>query len=232
MNIFYVNQVYKVGDIVLLDENELHHAFHVMRIKEGDAIYLINGLGYLYEGLVQTLSKKIGEVLIQQSTFQEKPILEIEIAVAPPKSSDRLDFMLEKLIEIGATQIILLETDRSERTRINEERMQKLVINTMKQCKRKWMPTITIKKFKDYIKNTDAQKKYILSLNQADSVEIQKSGLNENSFAALVGPEGDFTPNEVREALSNGFEHLYLGENVLRTETAAIYICSILKSLK
>lgn len=232
MNIFYVNQVYKVGDLALLDENELHHAFHVMRIKEGDAIYLINGLGYLYEGRVQNLSKKKGEVLVEQSTFQDKPISIIEIAVAPPKSSDRLDFMLEKLIEIGATQIVLLETERSERTRVNDERMHKLIVNTMKQCKRKWMPSISIKKFKDYLKETEAQHKYILSLNQADSVNLYAAARDQHSFAALVGPEGDFSPQEVSEALAHGFEHIYLGENVLRTETAAIYIASIFASIK
>lgn len=231
MNIFYVNQVYKVGDIALLSENELHHAFHVMRMKVGDDIHLFNGQGFLYKGVVQTLSKKVGEVVIQNSEFSEKPSSSIQIAVASPKSSERLDFMLEKLIEIGATQIILLETERSERSRVNEDRLKKLIVNTMKQCKRKWMPTVSLAKYNDYIKSVDAQQRYILSLNQPDSIDVYKNGLNQQSFAALIGPEGDFTLNEVNTALSHGFQHIYLGENVLRTETAAIYICAIMKSI-
>ncbi len=231
MNIFYVNQVYKVGDIALLSENELHHAFHVMRLKVGDEICLINGKGYLYEGVIQNISKRVGEIIILKTTYFDKPSLSIEIAVAPPKNSDRLDFMIEKLIEIGATHISLLDTDRSERTRVNKERLQKLMINTLKQCKRKWMPVITLDKFKDYIKNTQTQQKYILSLNQENSVNLFTNDKDQLSFSALIGPEGDFTPNEVSEAIDHGFKHVYLGENVLRTETAAIYICSVLQGI-
>lgn len=230
MNIFYINGNFEVDEFVLLDDREHHHAYHVMRIKEGESIHLCNGLGYWFEGLIVSLNKKEFKIKIAKVTFIEQDPFQLEIAVAPPKSKDRLDWMLEKLTEVGVNSIVLIETARTERSRINIDRMQNELIAALKQCKRKWLPQIRISKLDDYIKNLVADKKYILSLNKKDSVGLASKN-SPMSISVLIGPEGDFTMEETANCLSKGFEHLYLGDFVLRTETAAIYIASALKCM-
>jgi 16S rRNA (uracil1498-N3)-methyltransferase len=215
-----------------LQEEDLHHCVHVLRYKEGDLITVTNGNGLIVSAKISKITKSIlyFEVL---SFISELPDpIQNAIALSPPKSSDRLEWFVEKATEIGIKQIILFESSRTERSRINVARLQKIAISAMKQSKQSYLPTIVhYEKIATLFQQcTDFQTKLIAFCEMRQSY-IQKH-IAAGNHIVMIGPEGDFTNEEVDMAKSHGFSPVSLGKTILRTETAGLFAATLLENYK
>lgn len=215
-NLFYSKSF---GDkCLILEDKEASHAIQVLRKKEGDTIYVIDGEGSLYKCTISKVSKLKVKCDIDTTSFYDRAEFLI-IAVAPTKNRDRLEWMIEKLVEIGVKQIILLQTKNTERTKTNKDRIRKKVLSAVKQSLRFYVPEVMEMKFAEVL-SLDASTKYIAHCY--DNLKKKNTESVCNSKLVLIGPEGDFTSEEVDAALEAGFISLNLGNFRLRTETAAI----------
>lgn len=228
MNTFFVPIIHK--DILQLDENNSKHAIKVLRLKKGNLIELIDGKGSKAKGkLVQDQPKK-AEVQITEIEQFEKP-LGLSLAFCPTKNNDRNDWIIEKATEIGVTDFYPIYSQNSERRKWNNERMRKITIAALKQSGNLWLPNIhELSDFKSLIENEfKAYNKLMAHCKKTDKSELKKQ-ININcSQIILIGPEGDFTQEEIDLAESQDFQMVSIGNSILRTETACITAVSLLK---
>jgi 16S rRNA (uracil1498-N3)-methyltransferase len=217
MNVFYCEDV---GVDAILEEQEAVHCVRVLRHQIGDTVHIIDGKGARYGGVVSQISGKKCIIHITEREVYEEARKTVHIAVAPAKSNERNDWMLEKLIEIGVTDISFIITQRSERVTIKEERIHKIVIATMKQCKRLWMPQVhTPISFSEFIKTYEGGEKYIAYCGDGEKISLHPT---LRPAILLIGPEGDFTETEIEQAIGKGYRTASLSTGILRTETAAL----------
>ena len=227
-NLFYSTQIHQ--DSVTLTEQEAVHCALVLRKKVGDVIYTVDGNGNRYKCGIDSMNKREVKCTIL-ATESQKKTEHITIAIAPTKNRDRLEWMIEKLVEIGVERIVLMNTNNTERTRTNMDRIQKKVISAVKQSLRFYIPEVIEMDFSEILKQ-EVDERYIAhcydDLNKGKrKIEIvaghpEPSQNVDLRSLILIGPEGDFTKTEVEQALALGFQGLDLGEYRLRTETAAI----------
>ncbi len=211
---------------ITLSEEESRHCALSLRMKVGDPILLTNGLGVFAEGVCTKLQPKASQIAIQKTEIVEKSHSFRRLCVAPPKTSERFDWMVEKAIEIGVDEIILLETQNSERNKLNIERIHKIAVATVKQSKQAYLPHIKgIVKWKQFLELKISGSKYIahVSPEYPSTVLAEEVKKDHSANTILIGPEGDFTKEEILSAINAGYQSVSLGNNVLRTETAAIY---------
>lgn len=222
---FYVPGVPEVTE---LPHDEASHAMRVLRLKCGDEMFLMDGMGKFYYAEVTLATSKrcmyrIKDVFDREKDWHSR----IHLAIAPTKMSDRVEWMTEKITEIGFDEISFLDCMFSERRAIRTDRMEKIVISAMKQSRKPWKPKINpIVSFNDFVSKPIAGRKYIAHCYN----EIERSDLWEhlNAFngtddvTVMIGPEGDFSIDEVRMALEHGFVSVSLGKSRLRTETAGL----------
>ena len=215
MNIFYGNIIDKKGTLA---SSDIIHATKVLRKKEGGSIYITNGEGTLAQGTIQLVSKKTVEVLINSTKTFPKP-KKLHIAIAPTKSNDRFEFFLEKATEIGISEITPIICYHSERKKINIERYQKILIAAIKQSQNFHLPKLNDSlNFNQFITQAKAKTKYIAHCEN----ETKKALIEKDDVLVLIGPEGDFSLEEINLAIQNGYVPLTLGNSRLRTETAGI----------
>lgn len=211
----------------ILNEEESKHIIRVLRLGQGDNIGILDGKGNQYICEIADPHPKRCMVEIKEKISKPEPSPAIHIAIAPTKQMERIEWFMEKATEIGITEITLFTSDNSERVKINEDRLLKKLISAMKQSQRLHLPKLNIiKSFKELIDQ------YPTGLI-AHCYEGEKSTIAEQfkslNGPILIGPEGDFTMNEVEQALSSGYKPITLGDNRLRTETAALYSCMQVK---
>lgn len=218
MQIFYGSINNNIG---YLEGNEVIHASKVLRKRVGDKVFITNGTGDLAEGKILLMTKKSIEIAIE--SIQSSPKTNhLHIVVAPTKNNDRFEFFLEKATEIGIASITPIVSDRSERKKINPERMNKILVSAMKQSQNFHLPVLhPITSFKDFIIKDSSTAKYIAHCLEDDQ-KINELKPIDGACTILIGPEGDFTEQEIKTALGNNFKPLSLGKSRLRTETAAI----------
>lgn len=208
-----------------LSQEESTHAVKVLRKKEGDSIYLMDGTGGKYEAKVTEANfRKCKFEIIHQETVAPKAA-KIHIAIAPTKNIDRIEWFVEKACELGADQISLFISKHSERKTIKLDRLEKKAIGAMKQSKSFWKCQISfVGSFSDFIQSLNVEKsgRYIAYVETGEEQALQHKLQTASDALVLIGPEGDFTPQEVDQAEQAGFEAVSLGKNVLRTETAGI----------
>lgn len=228
MHAFYIPTLSPEINHLFLSEEESKHACRVMRLTIGNLVELLDGKGGRYEAkIVSDHPKKCEVVVINYNKELPQPF-DIHIAIAPTKNADRIEWFLEKAIELGLTKLSLIQTDRGERKQMKTDRLEKIAIAAMKQSRRTYLPDIEqLQSFKDFIK------KYPKG-GIAHCEEFKSQSLTEVvehiNFPILIGPEGDFTQNEIQNALNSGYISLALGKTRLRTETAGLYAVTILKS--
>lgn len=224
--LFYVPNIDQSN---FLPEEESHHAVKVLRLVEGDPVELVDGRGNYYTAEISFAHHKKCEVRILEKIENYNPLpCHIHIAIAPTKNMDRIEWFAEKVTEIGVGEITPLLCDHSERKVIKIDRLEKIVVSAMKQSKKATMPTLNemcsfkqfMKQYKDF-----AGKKYIAHCYEQDKKSLVKDYVKGNDAIVLIGPEGDFSEEEVRLAIENGFVPVTLGESRLRTETAGIAAC-------
>ncbi len=213
----------------ILPESDSQHCVRVLRMKSGDMIEVIDGKGYRYECKILEAHQKRTQVeIINKKNIPLSWNNNITIAVAPTKHMDRMEWLVEKLTEVGVNQVIPLLCRHSERKEIKTERLEKIAISAMKQSLKTVLPTICqITNIKSVICECNATQKYIAYCDQSiPRVLFSEEYVPNKDTTILIGPEGDFSQDEIKLALENGFKPISLGDNRLRTETAALVACS------
>mgnify|MGYP001468584251 FL=1 len=201
-----------------LSELESKHCIKVLRKVNGDKIELVNGIGGQFECVIIDDHYKKCKVNIMKHTHHEPQEKELHIAMAIPKSSERLEWFLEKATELGITKLSIINCTNSERRTINQKRLEKIVISALKQSKRFYLPKIEDPiPFLKFIENEpNGYIGHCYEGNKTHARSISKVA------PILIGPEGDFSIQEVEEAKQSGYIEIELSENRLRTETAAL----------
>ena len=225
---FYSTQIY--DDFLILPDDEAHHALKVLRKKTGDEIIVVDGNGGLYEALFENENARNCNLKIINSKKNiGRPNHNIHIGISPPKSHDRLEWFIEKSVEIGIQEISFILTENSERKNIKLNRILKRAISSMKQSLKTFLPKINdMVSEKDFIVNCSNNEKFIAYLREAENKHLLKSVSAQNDYCILIGPEGDFSSSEIKRSEKFGFLPVSLGENRLRTETAGVAACHIL----
>lgn len=214
----------------LLPESDSQHCIRVLRKQVGDIIEVIDGRGHRLQCRIVDAHSKHTLVEVVDSRAIEQPwVGEITIAVAPTKHLDRMEWLVEKLVEIGINRFVPLLCAHSERKEIKRERIEKIAISAMKQSLKATMPRIDeMTPLKTFVKEVSSSQSD-LYVAYCDS-EIPRRLLAKelragNDVVILIGPEGDFSPQEIRDAIASGFKPISLGDCRLRTETAALAAC-------
>lgn len=213
----------------ILPESDSQHCIRVLRFSEGDEIEIVDGKGFLYRcRIVDAHPKRTMVEIIEKHEVPLPWSQNITIAVAPTKHIDRMEWLVEKLVEIGVNRIIPLKCRFSERKEIKEERLQKIAVSAMKQSLKSALPEITpMMPFDKAMRMISDSQRFIAYCSD----EFPKKQLSAEYFpctdvAVLIGPEGDFSSEEIRMAVETGYRPVTLGETRLRTETAALYACA------
>ncbi|MGU9939883.1 RsmE family RNA methyltransferase [Empedobacter brevis] len=214
-------------DIAVLNEEESHHFAKVLRGNEGDLIHVTDGKGNLAKVEITSISKKVVEgKIIELKTDFEKKNYYLHVAIAPTKTMERLEFFLEKATEIGIDEITFLQTFHSERKNIKVERIEKIIQAATKQSLKAYLPKVNdLTKFNDFIKSDFEG--FIKCIAHCES-DIERTPLrtvlenNPQKILLLIGPEGDFSREEIISAEEQNFTGISLGHQRFRTETAAL----------
>ena len=210
-----------------LTEEESAHAVRVMRLSQGEEIRLTNGKGMFYRAVIVRAHPKCCEVMVTEQ-FREAPQwpVHIHIAIAPPKHIDRMEWFVEKATEIGVNAITCLNCRYSERKEIKTSRLEKIMIAAMKQSLKAQLPQLTgMIDFGDFIRQPFDAAKYIAYCAENENFALKDSYQAGKNAVLLIGPEGDFSQEEIRLAIEYGFQPVSLGKSRLRTETAALVAC-------
>ena len=208
-----------------LPPDESRHCIQVRRQTVGDIIHLLDGKGNTITAEILT-AKAAALTFKICTTKHEKEKTQLALAVAPVKNTDRLEWMVEKCTELGVSDLYFVKTSRTERKIINLDRLQKIAIAAMKQCGRSYLLRINdIQPLPTFLKNVNAEQKLVCLIPEQE-LKITPMHTTQSTIM-LIGPEGDFDTAEVSAILNYGYHAIALGNNRLRTETAAITAASI-----
>ncbi len=225
MQLFYNNAIKTSDKQFTFNKEESKHIIKVLRKKNGDKIYITNGLGYLFKSVIISDSIKQCTVLIEET--EQQPTgrnYQLHLAIAPTKNNDRLEWFIEKATEIGIDEITPILCTNSERSKINIERLNKKIIAALKQSLQYHKPVLhPPQKFSEFITQMRNSKNFIAHCRNGKKKLLPKNLSEDSRFLILIGPEGDFSEKEVQEAIKNSFIPVSLGNTRLRTETAALF---------
>jgi 16S rRNA (uracil1498-N3)-methyltransferase len=224
MQIFYAPDI---ESTLVLPEEESSHCVRVMRLAEGDEIMITDGKGNFYQASITNAHPKHCQVEITSSWQPEKPWdAYIHIAVAPTKNMDRMEWFAEKATEIGIDEITCLNCRFSERKEVKTARLGKILVSAMKQSQKALLPQLNgMTDFKQFVRQPFNGRKFIAHCEEGEKPLIKSIYRPGENVLILIGPEGDFSPEEIKSAEENGFEAISLGKSRLRTETAALTAC-------
>ena len=227
MIVFHSTEI--IGKIAMLLEDECIHCSKVLRKKENDVVFVTDGKGKLYEGIITHISKKQITINLEKEIESQRKSHNRSIAIAPTKNIDRFEWFLEKSTEIGITNIFPFLSARSERKIIKPQRLEKILVSAMKQSKNFYKPTLhpLIPLSQLLSTNFEGQSKYIAHCMGPES-SLQKIYISDSNAIVLIGPEGDFSNDEVDLAKVHNWQEVSLGKSRLRTETAGIIACHLL----
>ncbi|SFN35001.1 16S rRNA (uracil1498-N3)-methyltransferase [Paenimyroides ummariense] len=229
MQLFYAPDIDNETNEFTFDKEESKHIVKVLRKLEGSILHITNGKGFLFFCEVILASEKKCVVKINESQFTEPRNFRIHMVVAPTKMNDRYEWFLEKAAEIGVDEITPIICDHSERKIIKTERFDKILISAMKQSNQMYLPILNEPiKLTDFLLKEINGQKFIAHCEETDKVELKDRIETQQNYTLLIGPEGDFSTNEINKALAKGYLPVALGNTRLRTETAAIVGCHTL----
>lgn len=212
---------------VKLNDEEQNHITKVLRMREGEEIFVTDGKGNLAKGNLFFEGKRVGlnvsEIKEDLPDFSPK----LHIAIAPTKNIDRIEFFVEKATEMGVSEITILNTEKTERKNINIDKLRKQAIAASKQSLRFHFPVLNdMTKLPDFVKNIDVESTFVAHCDEA----FERIELNDiqvpGKLTFLVGPEGDFSPNEIKMLADKGIKAISLGDQRLRTETAGVFVAA------
>lgn len=224
-NIFYTPNILSTLE---LPQEEAQHCVRVLRKKEGDEILLTDGKGHFYDAQIVQASLKHCIVRIVNTIEYPKPWnFNLRIAFAPTKNIDRIEWFSEKATEIGIDRFTPLLCQFSERKEIKRHRIEKILVSAMKQSQKAVLPQLDdMLPFSSFIKQPFDGRRFIAHCYDGNKPLLKNTYCKGDNALILIGPEGDFSEKEVKDALDNGFEPISLGESRLRTETAALVACN------
>ena len=224
MHVFYTPDIQSQAE---LPEEEAAHAVRVLRLQTGDEVTLTDGKGNFYRAEISTATTKRCLVNILE-TIPQAPLWSgyLHIAMAPTKNMDRTEWFAEKATEIGIDAITCLNCRFSERREIKPARLEKILVSAMKQSQKATLPQLEgMTDFKSFVSQPFDGRKFIAHCEDGDKTLLKQTYRPGENALVLIGPEGDFSPEEIELALQQGFEPISLGESRLRTETAALVAC-------
>lgn len=222
---FYVPDAAQVNE---LPADEAMHAMRVLRLKGGDELFLMDGVGNFYRAQVTIAAThhcyyEILEVLPQERQWKGH----FHLAIAPTKMMDRIEWMVEKATEVGVDEISFLNCAFSERRVVKNPRIEKIIVSAMKQSHKAWKPVLNeMSTFAHFIEQPRAGVNYIAhcydEIPRVNLFDELRKTPDETEMTVLIGPEGDFSIDEVRLAVDHGYQSVSLGTSRLRTETAGL----------
>ena len=227
----------KIFPEIIIDSDEQQHITKVLRMREGEEIFLTDGNGNLAKGTLvfegKKVSLKVSEVKENLPDFSPK----LHIAIAPTKNIDRIEFFVEKAVEMGISEISFVLTEQTERKNISIDKLRKQAISASKQSLRSHFPKVNeLQKFSEFIKDLNPENTFVAHCNEnlerinLNDLKNQESKVkNQNSdekITFLIGPEGDFSDKEIQLLAEKGVKAVSLGNQRLRTETAGIFVAS------
>ena len=222
MALFYAPDILST---LKLDEEESNHAIKVLRMKAGDSLQIVDGKGGYYEARISDPNhKRCGVEIVESFSEFEKRPYHLHIAIAPTKNIERLEWFVEKATEIGIDEITPIICEHSERKIVKKDRLDKIAVSAMKQSKKAYLPVVNEPvSMLSFVSKCKETQKFIAHCidnqpRQLLSHLVQKG----RDVRILIGPEGDFSPDEVKYAFQKGYLPVSLGEQRLRTETAAL----------
>jgi 16S rRNA (uracil1498-N3)-methyltransferase len=217
----------------ILSEDESHHACKVLRLKTGDTVHVVDGKGSWLTAQIRKIDARKTELDIQNIVNEyNKPKHWIHLAIAPTKNMDRMEWLVEKAVEIGVQEISFVECQKSERKELKTNRIEKIAIAAMKQSKQAYLPTIKpLQKLVVFLNGDFATtNKYVAHVDFQNKLYLQNEPAMGQKTLILIGPEGDFADTEIANITEKGFVKVSLGNTVLRTETAGLVSVNILNS--
>jgi 16S rRNA (uracil1498-N3)-methyltransferase len=224
---FYYSALMDAHGSILLDEDTRRHVVTVLRMQAGSQLMLMDGKGLAANVVVEQADKKILRVSISEKKSYPQPISKTILAISLLKNTSRFEWMLEKVTEIGLTDVVPIISERTEKIHFREDRMRQIIISAAIQSKQMWMPVLHApKKFEELIANSTGTSKFIANCLSGEKKTLSRQ--DEDSLL-LVGPEGDFTSSEIELALQHSFIPVSLGESRLRTETAGVVGAVLMK---
>lgn len=231
--LFYLETITDTATVISLPEENAKHIIQVLRMKKGEEVYFTDGKGKLAKTTIIDDHKKHPQVQIISIDEIAQPTQHFSIAIALTKNASRFEWFLEKATEMGIAEIIPLKTHRTEKQHFRYDRMNNILISAMLQSQQFWLPKlwepISFDEFmlNDFSKNEPH--KYIAHCVGSEKVAFNsKLNKEQNSGLILIGPEGDFTEEEIETALSQQYLPVSLGDNRLRTETAGMVAASLM----
>jgi len=226
MQLFYNPDITENYPDFSFPREESKHIVRVLRKKEGDALNITNGKGWLFSAEIVSANPNNCKATIVSKELQSKHDYNVHLVVAPTKMNDRYEWFLEKATEIGVDTITPIICDNSERKVIKLERFNKIIQSAMKQSLQCYLPKLNdAMSFKEFIKLDASEQKFIAHCEETDRKSLKKELKPNQNVIILIGPEGDFSVNEITTAIDNKFIPVTLGVTRLRTETAAIAAC-------
>ena len=228
---FYFAHLATMEEEFTLNENSSRHIVQVLRMLPGENLQLTNGKGLSVVATIREANKKRCLVRIAEKVVRERSPITTQIGLSLLKNANRFEWFLEKATELGISKIVPLKCARTEKQQFRMERMQGIVESAMIQSQQVWMPDLQQpKNFTDFVKEVQSDQKCIAHCEPGSKKKINElvSG-QQTSRLVLIGPEGDFTTEEIKQALECGFAAVQLGENRLRSETAAVAAAVLIK---
>ncbi|WP_346986346.1 RsmE family RNA methyltransferase [Chryseobacterium sp. POE27] len=215
------------GNKVTISDEEQQHIVKVLRMKEGEAIHVTDGKGNLASGSLMIEGKKVNLVVDEIKTELPNFNPKLHIAIAPTKNIDRIEFFIEKAVEMGISEITLLQTEKTERKNVNIDKLRKQAIAASKQSLRFHFPVINDSiKIQDFLKTITPENTFVAHCHE----NLQRIALKEipklDHITFLIGPEGDFSEKEIMTLAEHNVKAVSLGNQRLRTETAGVFVAA------
>ena len=229
---FYIESFDPSSKTIVLDEDVSRHVVQVLRMKEGEKLNLTDGQGSLIEAAIGAAHKKHCTVEIITTSNQQLATRKVTIAISLLKNTSRFEWFLEKATEIGVYEIIPLICERTEKQKFRFDRMKSICVSAMLQSQQTWLPVLNepMQFSNQTIQQFNQQQKFIAHCIDSDKQQLNDQTIKQSAII-LIGPEGDFTKEEVELALKNNFIPVSLGETRLRTETAGVVAATLLKMI-
>lgn len=225
MSLFYDSTVTANTTVLQFEKEESKHLAKVLRKKEGDSVQFTNGVGGEWKGRIIELSPNKSKAEKVDFTQHDQPLHRIHLAIAPTKNNNRMEWLIEKLTELGVASITPLRCAHSERKEIKRERFEKIAIAALKQSQQFFLPLIhPMDSFDEFLTKCSLPL-FIAHCQAGNKSSLFQQALVHNQVTVLIGPEGDFSPKEIEVALSKGALSVSLGTQRFRTETAGFVAC-------
>jgi 16S rRNA (uracil1498-N3)-methyltransferase len=226
MTLFFDPLIKESTKEFIFSREESKHLAKVIRKVPGDIIYVTNGKGIEWKGVLSFVSPQ--KTIASLKAFKKHPPkkYQIHLAIAPTKNNNRMEWLIEKLTELGVSSITPLLCDHSERKIIKKERLEKITISGLKQSQQFYLPKVNeMISFKDFVIASKKQETYIAHCEESPKENLDAISFKGTSQTVMIGPEGDFSHREIKEAVMAGIKAVSIGKQRFRSETAGLFAC-------